>query len=48
MTEAIEIPFGLRTRVAPGNHALPWGPVPPMERDNFEGGKGHPIVSCMQ
>jgi len=42
-TEAIEMPFGLRTRVDPSNHVLDEGPGPPMGRDNFEG-KGRPIV----
>jgi len=40
----IEMPFGLRTRVGPGNHVLDGGQDPPMGRGNFEGGKGHPIV----
>jgi len=42
--ELIEMPFGLRTRVGPGNHVLDGGPDPPMGRGNFEGGKGRPIV----
>jgi len=37
--ELIEMPFGLRTRVGPGNHAVDGGPDPPMGRGNFEGGK---------
>jgi len=40
----IEMPFGLRTLVTAGNHALDAGPDHPMERGNFEGGKGHPII----
>ena len=40
----IEMQFGLRTRVSPRNHVLDGGPDPPMERGNFEGGKGRPIV----
>jgi len=36
----IEMPFGLRTRVGPGNHVLDGGPDPPMGRGNFEGRKG--------
>jgi len=44
MAAPIEIPFGLRTRVSPGNHVLDGGPDAPMGRGNFEGGKGHPIV----
>jgi len=27
----IKMPFGLRTRVGPGNHVLDGGPDPPME-----------------
>ena len=41
--EPIEMPFGLRTLVGPGNHLLDGGPDFPMGRDNF-GGKGRPIV----
>jgi len=37
MVESIEIPFGLRTRVGPGNHVLDGGPGPPMGKGNFEG-----------
>jgi len=44
--EPIEMPFGLSTRVGPGNHVLDWGPDPPMGRGNFEGKKGRPIVKC--
>jgi len=42
--EPIEMPFGLRTWVGPGNHVLEWGPDPPMGRGNFEGGNGLPTV----
>jgi len=43
IAESIEMSFGLRTRVGPGNHVLdgvqvPWAsPDPPMGRGNFEG-----------
>jgi len=40
--EAIEMPFGLRTRVGPSNHELDWDQHP-RGRGNFEG-KGRPIV----
>jgi len=39
----IEMPFGLRTRVSPGNHVLDAGPDPPMRRGNFEGERGGPL-----
>ena len=39
----IEMPFGLRSRVGPGNHVLDGGPDPPIGRGNF-GGKDQPIV----
>jgi len=42
--ELIEMLFGLRTWVGPGNHVLDGGPDPPMGGDNFERGTGHPIV----
>ena len=38
--EMIEMPYGLRTLVGPGNH----GSDPPHTKGNFEGVKGHPIV----
>jgi len=38
--EPIEMPFGLRTWVGPGNHVLDGGPDPPMGRGNFEAGRG--------
>jgi len=39
----IQMPFGLRIQVSPGNHVLDGGPGPHIARGNFEG-KGHPIV----
>ena len=45
--EPIVTPFGLRTRVGPGNHTLDGGLDPIMGRGNFEGEKGHPIVKYM-
>jgi len=44
MAEPIEMLFGLRTRVGPGNYVLDGGPYLPMERGNFEERKGRPIV----
>ena len=41
--EPIEMPFGLRTRVGPGNHVLDGGPDLPMGRSNFEGERGVPL-----
>ena len=40
----IELPFGLKTWVGPGNHVLDAGPDPPMGRDKFLGENGRPIV----
>jgi len=47
------MPFGLSTRVGPGNHVLDGGPDPPMGRGNCEGKwashskvEGHSAVSC--
>jgi len=40
--EPIEMPFGLRTWVCPGNHVLDGSPDPLMGRGNFEEGKGRP------
>jgi len=40
--EPVEMPFGLRTRVGPGNHLLDGGPDPPMGRGNF-GERGAPL-----
>jgi len=39
-TEPIEMPFGLRTRVGPGNHVLDWGPDIHMGRGSIDRGKG--------
>jgi len=41
MAELIEMPFGLRTLVDPGNHD--WGPDPPREAAILRG-KGRPVV----
>jgi len=43
--ELIEMPFGLRTRVGPGNHVLDGGPDTPMGKGNFEGERGVPLQS---
>jgi len=40
----IELPFGLRTWVGPGNHVLDGGPDAPMGRGKFLGENGRPIV----
>ena len=40
----IELPFGLRTLVHPGNHVLDGGPDPPMGRGKFLGENGRSIV----
>ena len=43
--EPIEMPFGLRTLVGPGNHVLDGVPDPHMGRGNFEGkGASHSKV----
>ena len=42
--EPIKMPFGLRTRVGPGNNVLDGGLDPPVRTDDFEGRKGRPIV----
>jgi len=39
----IVMPFGLRTRVGPGNQALDEARDPLVGRGNFDGGKGSPI-----
>jgi len=39
----IELPFGLRTWVGPGNHVLDGGPDPPWEVANFWGRMGVPL-----
>ena len=38
-----EMPFGLRTRMGPGNHVLNEGPDHPMGTGNFKGGRGIPL-----
>jgi len=43
--EPIEMPFGLRTWVGPGNHAL-YGVQIIHGKGQFRGGKGRPIVVC--
>jgi len=43
MAAPIEMLFGLRTQVGPGNHVLDGGPDPPWEGPILRG-KGHPIV----
>ena len=43
MAEPIEMPFGLRIRVGPGNHVLDGGPNPPMGNGNFYGRMGGPL-----
>jgi len=40
----IELPFGLRNWVGPGNHVLDGAPDPPIGRGKFLGENGHPIV----
>ena len=40
----IEMPFGLRTQMGPGNHVLHGGPDPLIDRGNFEGEKGRPNI----
>jgi len=43
--EPIEMPFGLKTRVGPGNYVLHWGPDPSMGGGIFEGGRDDPLRS---
>jgi len=43
MAALIEMPFGLRTQVSPGNHVLDGGPDAPMGRGNSEGERGVPF-----
>jgi len=43
MAAPIELPFGLRTWVGPGNHVLDGGPDPPMGRGKFWGRMGVPL-----
>jgi len=45
MAAPIEMPFGLRTQVGPGNHVLDRGPDPPMIRSNLEGKTSVPLKS---
>ena len=45
MAAPIELPFGLRTWVGPGNHVLGRGPDPPMGRGKFLGVMGVPLLS---
>jgi len=45
--EPIEMPFGLRTRVDPGNHVLDGGPDPPWEGSILRE-KGRPIVKYVE
>jgi len=40
----IELPFGLRTWVGPGNHVLDGGPDPTMGRGKFLGENERPVV----
>jgi len=40
----IELPFGLRTWVGPGNHVLDGGPDPPNGKGQIFGENGRPIV----
>ena len=44
IAELIEMSFGLRTLVGPGNHTLDGGPYSPIGRGNFLGGKWRCIV----
>jgi len=43
MAAPIEMPFGLRTWVGPGNHVLDGGPDPLWEGENFGGRIGVPL-----
>jgi len=44
MASPIQMQFGLRTRVGPGNHILDHGgPDPPMGIGNIEGERGVPL-----
>ena len=44
-TAPIELPFGLRTWVGPGNNVLDGGPGPPMGRGKCLGENGIPLSS---
>jgi len=55
MAELIEMLFGLKTLVGPGNHVLDGGPDFPMGRGNFLGQgashckvQGHSMVICVK
>jgi len=43
MAEPIEMPFGLRTQVGPGNRVLHGGQDSAMGSGNFEGGRVIPL-----
>jgi len=48
-SKVIEMPFGLRTQVGQGTMYYIWVLIPPIGRDNFEGGRsshGHSAVTC--
>ena len=45
MAEPIEMLFGLRTRVGPGNHMLDGVKIPPWEGAIFWGRRGVPLQS---
>jgi len=47
MAALIELPFGLRTWVGPGNRVLDGGSDPPMGRGKFFGENGRPILKYM-
>jgi len=44
MAAPIELPFGLKTWVGPGNHVLDGGPDLPHEKGQIFGENGRPIV----
>jgi len=44
MAALIELPFGSRTWVGPGNHVLDGVQIPTWEWGKFWGENGHPIV----
>jgi len=52
MAEPIEMQFGSKTQVGPGNHVLDWGQDPPWEGAIFRGKAahykvwGHSVVTC--
>jgi len=41
--EPIEMPFGFRSRVGPGNHVLDGGPDPPWKGAMLSGKRGVPL-----